>query len=246
MTCRKRTDGCSSLTGREIGGFVRMFRMLGLFAHLAMHEKRFPILNRAWVDLQRILQNPAADEFSVASWVFLDLPVTGDGKTVADVFAAEMAQYNADASAFVQVTRNSRYGVYVDDGGTRRTHRLVELVTRKRVTVRRGINVDPGELVWTRIIDWNGVKFMLGDSRGWPPAHRDAVTDMLLKRLVVPAWLTPGSPMVDAYERFMKLAGPYWLSMLYANNEADPVLEPLHYLSYARGPVPDLPVPPTA
>jgi len=223
-----------------IAAFVRMFRLIGLFGHFAMSQKRFPVLNRAWADLQWILRNPDADEFSVASWAFLDLPVTDDGRTVAELFRAEIAPNHAEVGAFVDMTRASRYGIYVDDGGTRRSHRLRELVTGRRVTVTRGVDSEDGELFWTRIIDFGGMSFMLGDTRGWPPSQLATVTDMLIARLSAPRWMTAAASVADAYQNFMKMAGPYWLSMLYARSDHDPLLEPDHYLSYGRGTVPDL------
>jgi hypothetical protein len=223
-----------------IAELVRMFRMTGLFAFLQMQQKRFPVLNRAWADLQWILKNPAADEFSVASWAYFDLPVTEDGRTIVQVFGADIAPKHPGVQAFVDVARNSRYGIYVDDGGTGRTHRLVELVTRRRVTVLRGVHGDSGELYWTRIIEWRGQKFMLGDTRGWTSANRDFVTELVLKHVGEEPWSSLCSTLPEAYERFMKLSGPYWLSMLYSQNEDDPVLLPLHQLAYLDGPVPDL------
>lgn len=224
-----------------IAELVRLFRMTGLFAFLQMQQKRFPILNRAWADLQWILKNPAADEFSVASWVYFDLPVTQDGRTIVEVFGAEIAPNHPSAQAFVDVARKSRYGIYVDDGGTGRTHRLVELVTRRRVTALRGVHGDPGELYWTRIIDWRGQKFILGDTRGWAPASRNTVTELVLKHVGEEPWSSSSSTLPEAYERFMKLSAPYWLSMLYGQNEDDPILTPSRHLSYLDGPVPDLP-----
>jgi hypothetical protein len=223
-----------------IGQFVMLFRLTGLFGFFAMSEKRFPVLNRAWADLQWILDNPEADEFSVASWAFLDLPVTEDGRTVVEVFGAEIGPNHADVQKFVEVARLSRYGMYVDDGGTGRTHRLVEMFTKKRQTITRGVPADPGELFWTRIIDWGGMRFMLGDTRGFPAPNLHKVKDMIKVRLADPLWSTPGATTADAYERFMKLAGPYWFSILYSDDDDDPVLQPDHYLAYGHGPVPEL------
>ena len=223
----------------EIGAFVRMFRLTSLFGFFAMEQKRFPVLNRAWADLQWILKHPEADEFSLASWLFFDLPMTEDGRTLVEVFGAEIAPENDDMRAFVEVARKSRYGIYTDAGGTRSSQRLLELVARRRATVTRGVDSDPGELFFTRVIESGGMKFMLGDTRGWPASHLESVTDMVIGRVSDSAWLTPESSPVEAYEKFMKLAGPYWFSMLYSQTDDDPVLEPVHYLSYSQGPVPD-------
>ena len=223
-----------------VAAFVRLFRLVGLFGFFAMHKKRFAVLNRAWADLQWVMKNPEADEFSVNSWLFLDLPVTDDGRTLAEAFAAEVAPDDTNLRSFVKMTRASRYGVYVDDGGTRQSQRLVELVTRQRVTVVRSVDSERGELVWARVIDFGGMQFLLGNTRGWPPSHRESVTDMLLDRLEDSRWATEGASEAEAYEQFMKFAGPYWLSVLYAQSDDDPVLAPDHYLNYQRGPVPDL------
>ncbi|MCK6574829.1 hypothetical protein L6V77_27475 [Myxococcota bacterium] len=224
---------------REIGEFVRLFRLTGLFAHFAMAEKRFPILNRAWADLERFMKHPEADEFTATSWMFLDLPVTDDGRTVAEVFAAEIAPDHPEVKRFVDVVRASRYGLYADAGGTRSSHRLVELITRRRVSVMRGVDCGPGELFWTRIIEWRGTRFMLGNTRGWPGRHREQVLDTLVGRIIESPWDGPGIPGDAAYEQFMRWAGPYWLSLFFIRSDDDPVLEPTHYETYREGPVPD-------
>ena len=187
-----------------------------------------------------ILKHPEAGEFSIASWLYFDLPVTDDGRTVVEVFAAEIAPENDELRAFVDVARKSRFGIFADAGGTRSSHRLLELVTRRRVTVTRGVDHDPGELFFTRVVDWAGMKFMLGDTRGWPASHLGSVTDMILSRVEVSTWRATVSSVADAYEKFMKLGGPYWFSVLYSLGDDDPVLEPSHYLTYEHGPVPDL------
>jgi hypothetical protein len=216
----------------EIAEFVRLFRLVGLFAHFAMSERRFPILERAWADLERFTSHPEADEFTATSWMFLDLPVTDDHRTIAEVFAAEIAPNSPEVKKFVEVVRASRYGVYADAGGTGSSHRLVELITRRRVTVLRGVDADPGELFWTRIIEWRGKRFMLGDTRGWPASRREHLTDMLIGRLVTSPWQAPGASNEAVYERFMKMTGPYWLSIVYLRSDDDPVLEPTHFERY--------------
>ena len=223
-----------------IASFVRLFRLVNLFGFFAMRDKRFPVLNRAWADLQWIARHPEVSEFAVAGWVLLDLPVTEEGRTVAELFVEEIAPDNADARAFAEITRKSRYGVYEDVGGTRQSHRLQELVTRRKVTVTRGVGGDPGELYWTRIIEWGGMAFMLGDTRGWPADRRRQVEEMIIDRVGLSPWMTAKTSVADAYEPFMKMTGPYWFSVLYAHSDDDPVLEPDHYLSYRSGPVPDL------
>ena len=226
----------------EIGHFVRLFRIASLFGFISMQSKRFPILNRAFADLQWVQRHPAADEFSVNSYLFLDLPVTEDGRTVADVFAAEVGQGDPAATAFGAVVRASRYGLYQDVGGTGRSQRLQELLTGRRVTVMRSINGDPSEVFWTRIIEWGGARFMLGDVRSLPGSKKHAAMEMLRDRLAGSRWWSPGLSEAAVYEKFMKLACPYWFSVFYSQSEQNPILQPDHDLRYQQGPVPALPL----
>ncbi|MCC6810750.1 MAG: hypothetical protein IT381_25195 [Deltaproteobacteria bacterium] len=225
----------------EIGAFVRLFRLTGLFAFFAMEQRRFPILNRAFADLQWVAQHPDADEFVLASWLYFDLPVTEDGRTLVEAFAAEIAPENEDMRRFVNITTKSRFGIYADTGGTRSTHRLQELLTRRRVTVTRGVDADPGELFFARIIDTGGMRFMLGNTRGWPASYVGTVTAMMMTRIA--ASVAAEEAVGEAHEKFMKLSGPYWFSVLYTASDDDLVLDPEHHLTYRDGPVPELSLP---
>lgn len=228
-----------------VAAFVRLFRLVNLFALFALQKKRFPVLNRAWADLQWVMKHPELDEFAVNGWLLFDLPVTDDGRTVVEVFAAEIAPDDGGLRAFVEEARRSRYGIYVDDGGTGSSQRLVELLTRRRRMVVRSASHVRGELIWTRIIEHGGMTFMLGDTRGWPPPYRDQVADMLVDRIEDSRWADETDSPEAAYEQFMKLSGPYWFSVLFSRSDRDPVLMPDHYLAYRKGPVPDFVVPQT-
>ena len=63
-----------------IAAFVRLFRLVNLFAFCAMQQRRFPVLNWAWADLQWAMANSEFDEYAVHGWLILDLPVAEDGR----------------------------------------------------------------------------------------------------------------------------------------------------------------------
>ncbi len=224
--------------------FVRMFRLLHFYAIVALSEKKYPVLNRAWDDLRWVMNHPEIDEFSVNSWLFLDLPVADDGRTLAEEFAATVAMGDEGAANFARITKSSHHRIYVDAGGTGPFQTLVDLITGEKVTVTRGTDAERGELIWTRVIEYGGMKFMLGNSRGWPPSQRNAVTAMLRDRLDEFEFTMELTGKTQVYEQFMKLAGPYWLSILYAQSDSDPLYAPEHFLSYEEGEVPEF-VPPS-
>jgi hypothetical protein len=88
---------------------------------------------------------------------------------------------------------------------------------------------EPGEIVLARTIEFDGVVYFWGDIKAFPGAKREAIESMVIDKLVLMA--DDVSKPEELYERFMKFAGPYWMSVI-ANNHELPILSPDHYLTY--------------
>lgn len=72
-----------------------------------------------------------------------------------------------------------------------------------------------------------GEVFFFGDPKGFPSESKEAIEDMVsAKRFYV-----DDKPTVGAYEKFMKMAGPYWMSCVTKDDNL-PILDPDHYLTY--------------
>ena len=80
------------------------------------------------------------------------------------------------------------------------------------------------------MIEHRGEVFLFGDPRCWPPGMRRQLEDMVTGKMF-DVCDEPADFLADPYPRFMKLAGPYWMSCV-TKNEAIPILPPDHDRSY--------------
>jgi len=73
--------------------------------------------------------------------------------------------------------------------------------------------------------------FAWGDPKGFPKEKKTQIEDMVLDKMMI---YSDAKDAAEAqYEKFMKLAGPYWMSCV-TKSEAVPILAPDHYLMYLR------------
>lgn len=211
----------------------RAFRILYFFACALIHEKRYPSLNRCWDDLRaRFAHSPVFDDgVFLESWIFIDFPLDLSGRTVLDEFAAFCAstpEAMAACGAFIESAKRSRLGLHQEIISTSRTTKYKELLTGTVTSTLRSVpHYEHGEIFLGRIIESGGDRFLLGDPKNWPAKHRDMIIDMIEDRL----FDMPGSTRTEKYERFMRLAGPYWMSCV-CGGYNDEVLSPAHMKSY--------------
>lgn len=208
----------------------RAFRFVYFFALILIDEARFPALNHSWKDLRaRFSKHPIFDDaVFIESWLFLDFPISPDGRTVLDEFADYCAA-TPDAlnefSPFIEAAKKSRLGLYQEKISTTRTTKYKELFTDRVLSTLRSVpDYVPGEIFLGRIIEFGGDRFLLGDPKNWPP---QALFDLVYDRLPRNAESTTS----EQYEKFMKLAGPYWMSCV-SGSDDDEILSPDHWKSY--------------
>lgn len=111
--------------------------------------------------------------------------------------------------------------------------RFRELFTQRVVDAHPSLEAgEPGEIILGRFFELNGQLYFWGDVKAFPAAARDAIEGMVLDKLLN-AGLLDHDPSAH-YETFMKLAGPYWMSVV-ASDDRLPILEPDHYRTYLHG-----------
>lgn len=69
--------------------------------------------------------------------------------------------------------------------------------------------------------------FMFGNPKGFPQERKRQIEEMVRDKM---CFFEP-APIPAAYETFMKLAGPYWMSCVTSDQDA-PILDPDHYRTY--------------
>jgi hypothetical protein len=103
-----------------------------------------------------------------------------------------------------------------------------ELFTGRELSVFRSVDeYESGEIFLTRMITVGGHTFMFGNPKCFPRDRKRQIEEMVRDKM---CFFDP-APVAAAYETFMKLAGPYWMSCVTSDQDA-PILDPDHYQTY--------------
>lgn len=217
-----------------IGYAIRSFRFCELYAVAAIAENKLPALTRCWRDLERLfMRDPAFSEgYFVPSWILFDFPCDADGRTVLDHFEDFLAdgENREQFAEFLRATRGTRLGIYQEILRTTTAVRYRELFTDRVIDVFPSFEQgEPGEIVLGRIVELEGQRYFWGEVKAFPAETCAALEDMIGNKLFY--FEDEASTRSGLYEVFMKLAGPYWMSIA-AINDRLPILDPDHYLTY--------------
>ena len=221
----------------EFGECLRAFRFLLFFGIACVAEDKYPPLTRCWKELETLFMGDPAfeDGVFVQSWVLMDFPFGPKGGTVLDYFE-EFVRGIDEASKFqpfIDAARRSRLGLHQDVMRTKKIAKFRELISGKVTEAFPSIEqYGKGEILLTRMLTYGDQVFAWGDPKGFPKEKRADIEDMVLDKMMF--YLDDAAEAPEAiYEKFMKLAGPYWMSCV-TQNEAVPILSPDHYLTYLQ------------
>lgn len=216
------------------GECLRSFRFLLFFGIACVAENKHPPLTRCWKELEQLFMHDPAfeDGVFIQSWILIDFPFGPKGETALDYFEEFLKGIDEAPKfrRFVDAARKSRLGLHQDMMRTKKVAKFRELLSGKVTEALPSIEkYGKGEILLTRMLAYNEQVFAWGDPKGFPREAKTQIEDMVLDKMMIYSDATD-APEAQ-YEKFMKLAGPYWMSCV-TKNEAVPILAPDHYLTY--------------
>jgi hypothetical protein len=218
------------------GECLRSFRFLLFFGIACIAENKHPPLTRCWKDLEQLfMRDPAfEDGVFIQSWILIDFPFGPKGETALDYFE-QFLDGNDDApkfQPFIEAARKSRLGLHQDVMRTKKVAKFRERISGKVTEAFPSIEVyGKREILLTRMVSYKEQVFAWGDPKGFPKEKKAQIEDMVLDKMMI--YLDAEATPEAMFERFMKLAGPHWMSCV-TKNDAIPILAPDHYLTYLR------------
>ncbi len=221
---------------KGIAELVRGFRFLLFFGIACVAENKYPPLTRCWKDLERLfMRDPTfEDGVFVQSWILMDFPFGPKGETALDYFEEflETVDEGPRFQRFIDAARNSRFGLHQDVMRTKTVARFRELISGN-VTEAFPSVADYGrwEILLTRMIACDDQVFIFCDPKGFPKETKRHIEEMVLDKMFLAGDVDHIETQDMLFEKFMKLAGPYWMSCV-TKNEAVPILAPDHYRTY--------------
>ena len=217
-----------------IAEYVRGFRFLLFFGLACIAEDKYPPLTRCWKDLEKLfMSDPAFDDgVFVQSCVLMDFPFGPEGQTALDCFEDFLkgSEGANEFQRFIDAARPSRLGLHQDVMRTKKVAKFRELLSGKVTEAFPSVEAyGKGEILLARMMAYRDQVFVFGDPKGFPKEKRTQIEDMVLDKIMI---YSDAEEAPEAqYEKFMKLAGPYWMSCV-TQNDATPILAPDHYLTY--------------
>jgi len=215
---------------------IRSFRFIYLFAVILIDEKRFPALNRCWDDLHSRFGKDFVfnDGMAAEAWIFFNFPLNKEGRTVLDEFE-DFNRINEAQSEefqqFIQAAKVSRLGLYQEILSTSRVTKFKELFTDEVISTIRSVpEYNHGEIFLGRILEVGGDRFLFGDPSCFPADRKEEIMFMVTNKMA--AYGSEDS-MAEDYEKFMRLSGPYWMSVVSDDKDAE-ILMPDHWMRYGQ------------
>ncbi len=232
-----------NVLNREVRGpvgfqrFHKLLLLLLMYGIACVEDKKFPALNNCWNSLSPLFLTPEYDsEWFVHCWIFCDFPLDPKtDKVLLDYFVEDSLgqsdlnrETRQDLIQFQAIMKSSRLGLYQGILSTSKVTKYKELFTNRVIsTVRSCPEYESGEIFVARIIYYLGDSFTIHDSRSYPPEYKTMLEDMVENKLF---FISETKNLSDDYERFMKLAGPYWMSCTHPGDVQ--ILDPDEYLRY--------------
>ncbi len=217
---------------QEITYAMQSYTKLEMMAIALMMSEEFSAVRRCHDDIMKRYKKDGAfdDGVSLMSWVMFNFPATSEGRPIAHEVLARDPELAADIGHFVNEGINSRLGLYEIVKDSANQCHLKELFTGTTVKLDQSLGAARGELALCRVMTLLDKTFAFGHAPGFPAARKALVEDIVRNKMLL---YFDSDDEKKSYETMMRLAGPYWFSIIAEDQQGD-ILNPDHFRLYYR------------
>ena len=215
---------------------LRCWRFTLAFGMTAVEENQYPALTKCWNDLSKRFRAKTDDDGTIIdSCVFADFKFGDENKSFAAYLRDKMSgEAGMEALCdFLQRLDNSRLGLYQVNGVNKDIIKLEESFTKKTLKAANTIDFcGSREIFLVRLVQVGDDQIIFGDPKAWPASHKVTIENMVLDKMLTYCldrkMLKRGEVPSEAkmYLRYMKMAGPYWISVVLDEDADAEVLPP--------------------
>lgn len=218
--------------------FYELMHYLLYYGLCCINDNKFPALTKCWNKLTPLFLTKKFDcDWFVFCWMFCDFPLDLRTKKVllddfTDFFLSSgnlSDHFREHLPHFHSIMKASRLGLYQEILSSSKTTKFKELFTNTVISTVRGVPYyESGEIFVTRVVSYLGDNFSIHDSKAYPKEYKNHLEMMVKNKLFM---ISETGNDTEDYLRFMKLAGPYWMSCTHPDQES-PILSPDEYKFY--------------
>ena len=217
----------SAAYGMRCFSQLRMFGMaLGMSGE---HEAAGRCLTQIMEDFNN--DSAFADGVTLHSWFLFNFPVSPGGPSIASEVLRKSPEFTGELGPFVANANQSRLGLYEVIKSMHDSCVITELFTDRKILLNHSLETPPGNIALIRVMKIKDDHVAFGDTNEFPAERKTTIQGMVAQKMMV---YFPERDPSKSYETMMRLAGPYWFSIVARDYQGD-ILDVDHYLSYYGG-----------
>ena len=214
---------------------MRSFTTVQMLGIALILSDDYPAARRCHDDIMAMFGKDSAfdDGVSLLAWILFNFPAKKSSQdTIATEILKRSPELSDELSPFIDAVTDSRLGLYEVKSDARQSCRLKELFTGNEITLNQTLGGIPkGRITVVRAINLKNTWLAFGDTCEFPVEYGQIVKGMVESKMSLYFPCFPNVAPRSSYETMMRLAGPYWFSILARDYRGD-ILNPDHHLSY--------------
>ncbi len=212
---------------------MRCFSKLQMFGMALAMSGEYEAAQRCLTNLMEEFNSDAAfaDGVTLHSWFLFNFPLRSGGETIAFEVLRSTPGFADELGPFVVEANQSRLGLYEVIKSMRDSCVIKELFTDRKVLLNHSLETPPGNIALIRVMRVKDEQVAFGDTNEFPAERKGTIQGMVAQKMMA---YFPDKDPSKSYEFMMRLAGPYWFSIVARDYQGD-ILDPDHYLSYYMG-----------
>ena len=217
---------------------IQYWRFIVAFGMNAIAENQFLPLVRCWDAMRTQFGKNFDDGVFLEACVLADFRFGPEQKSFIERFDAVIGNQPdcQPVRDFADKFAKTRLGLYQITSATKNRVLLKELFTGRAVSVMNTVDqFGAGEIWLVRLLEVEGDTMIFGDPKGWPASYLGHIEDMVRDKMFIYGFDTgqfhKGARPSEAtgYEGFMKITGPYWMSIVASDDPNDEILAPDYF-----------------
>jgi hypothetical protein len=218
----------------EISYAMRCFLKLQMLGMASTNEQQLGGAKRCLDHLMKDFNNDSSfsDGITILSWFLFNFPTQPHGLLIANEVIRSAPELAAELEPFVTEGVRSRLGLYEVRINSKKSSKLKELFTGNNINLSHPLETPPGDIALLRVMKIKGGTWVFGDTKEFPANKKEEIIDMVSKKMTM---YFPHDDPKKSYDAMMRLAGPYWFSIVASDDYQGGILDPDYYTSYYHG-----------
>lgn len=209
---------------------MRCFSKIEMLGMALATSGEFKAADKCLKFIMKEFNNDSAfsDGITLLAWFLFNFPAKLGGTTLASEVLSRSPEFSDELKPFIEEANQSRLGLYEMAKSSRDSCVLNELFTGREVQLSHSLATPLGNIALLRVIKIMGKQWVFGDQNEFPAERKSTILGMVSQKM---ALCFPDDDPKKSYDQMMRIAGPYWFSIV-ANEYKDEIIDADYVLDF--------------